>query len=133
MTSLERVRPLLDQTPVAEGDPIARVTGRRHVPEDEPFFAGHFPAMPVVPGVFVLEALAECVRGALEPGATLAAAPLVRFRRRVNPGDTLELTVTRTGGDGDVLRFDAVAAVDGERAVQATLEFRAPARGTSGS
>lgn len=133
MTSLDGVRPLLDESPAAEGDPVARITGRRRVPEDEPFFAGHFPAMPVVPGVFVLEALAECVRRTLPPGATLASAPLVRFRRRVNPGDTLDLTVTRAGGEGERLRFEGVASLDGERAVQATLEFQVTPRGAFGS
>lgn len=124
MTSLDGARPLLDEPPAAEGDPVARITARRRLPEDEPFFAGHFPAMPVVPGVFMLEALAECVRRKLPPGAMLASVPLVRFRRRVVPGETLEFTVTPAGGEGDRRRFDAIAAVDGQTAAQATLEFR---------
>ena len=128
MTRFEGARPLLDEIgdEIGEdaGEASPRLTARRHVPEDEPFFAGHFPAMPVVPGVFMLEALAECVRRSLPPGATLASAPLVRFRRRVSPGETLELSVTPTGGEGDRRRFDAVASVEGRAAVQATLEFR---------
>lgn len=133
MTSLDGVRPLLDEEPRIEDDPAGRITARRHLPAEEPFFAGHFPALPVTPGVFVVEALAECVRGALGPGTTLAAAPIVRFRRRVNPGDTLELTVTPAGGEGSRRRFDAVAFVDGQPAVQATLEFRVEADGASES
>ena len=137
MTRFEGLRPLLDEIGDEIGDQIggeigenaaeapSRLTARRRVPEDEPFFAGHFPAMPVVPGVFMLEALAECARRSLPPGATLASAPLVRFRRRVSPGETLELSVTPTGGEGDRRRFDAVASVEGQAAVQATLEFRA--------
>ncbi|MCY3744928.1 MAG: hypothetical protein OXH05_01755 [Acidobacteria bacterium] len=134
MTSLEGAPPLLDDTPaVADEAQSPRwgsgaVTARRHVPEDEPFFAGHFPAMPVVPGVFVVEGLAECARRSLPPGATLASAPLVRFRRRVSPGETLEFVVTPAGAPGDRRRFDAVASVDGQTAVQATLEFRVEAR-----
>ena len=124
MTSLDGARPLLDEPPAAGGDPAVRITGRRRVPEDEPFFAGHFPAMPVVPGVFMLEALAECARRKLPPGARLASAPLARFRRRVVPGETLEFTVTPAGVEGARRRFDAVAAVEGQTAVQATLEFR---------
>lgn len=124
MTSLDGTRHLLDEVGEPGGDAPVRITARRRVPEDEPFFEGHFPAMPVVPGVFVLEALAECVRAALAPGATLTAAPQVRFRRRVSPGETLDLTVTAAGGEGDRRRFHGVASVDGERAVQATLEFR---------
>ena len=129
MTNCEGARPLLDE--IGEPDGSGRIAARRRVPEDEPFFAGHFPALPVVPGVFMLEALAECARRSLPPGATLASAPLVRFRRRVSPGETLELTVTPSGGEGDRRRFDAVAAVQGQAAVQATLEFRLEA-GTSG-
>ena len=131
MTSLEGARPLLDETPAVEpavGDAASgAITGRRHVPDDEPFFAGHFPAMPVAPGVFVVEALAECARRALPPGATLASAPLVRFRRRVNPGDTLELRVTPAAPEGGLQRFDAVAFVEGQPVVQATLGFRVEA------
>ena len=133
MTSLEGARPLLDETPAVEDDaqPSRRgpgsVAGRRHVLADEPFFAGHFPAMPVVPGVFVVEALAECARYSLPPGATLASAPLVRFRRRVSPGETLELRVTPGAPEGGLRRFDAVASVEGQAAVQATLAFRVEA------
>lgn len=121
MRSLDGAAPLLD---AAEGpDAAGRVTARRGVPEDEPFFAGHFPAMPVVPGVFMVEALAECARRSLPPGATLASAPLVRFRRRVNPGETLELQVTPAEAEGERRRFDAIASVDGRTVVQAILEF----------
>ncbi|MXX87594.1 MAG: 3-hydroxyacyl-[acyl-carrier-protein] dehydratase FabZ [Acidobacteria bacterium] len=130
MTSLEGAPPLLDETPAVEDEAPGAITGRRRVPEDEPFFAGHFPAMPVVPGVFMVEALAECARRSLAPGATLASAPLVRFRRRVSPGETLEFRVTPATPQGDRRRFDAVASVEGQAAVQAILEFRVEA-GTS--
>jgi 3-hydroxyacyl-[acyl-carrier-protein] dehydratase len=124
MTNLERTRPLLDEAPVVAGDAPGSITGRRCVPADEPFFAGHFPAMPVVPGVFMMEALAECARKSLPPGAILASVPLVRFRRRVNPGETLDLRVTPAGTEEGRRRFDAVGSVEGQAAVQATLEFR---------
>ena len=131
MTSVDGVRPLLDETPASEDGEPARIVARRCVPEDEPFFAGHFPATPVVPGVFVLEALAECVRRVLGPGTALASAPLVKFRRRVSPGDTLDLVVAAAGGGGGRRRFDAVASVDGQRAVEATLEFLVETRGST--
>ena len=133
MTSLEGAPPLLDDTPAVEGEAQSSrwgsgaITAHRHVPEDEPFFAGHFPAMPVVPGVFMVEALAECARRSLPSGATLASTPLVRFRRRVGPGETLEFRVTPAAREGELRRFDAVASVDGQAAVQATLEFRVEA------
>ena len=125
MTSLDGAGPLLDE--IEGPDAAGRVTARRRIPEDEPFFAGHFPAMPVVPGVFMVEALAECARRSLPPGARLASLPLVRFRRRVGPGETLELEVTPAEAEGERRRFDAVASVDGRTAVQAILEFQVEA------
>lgn len=130
MTSLDGARPLLDQ--IGEPDSDGRVAARRRIPENEPFFSGHFPAMPVVPGVFMVEALAECARRSLRSGAAFASAPLVRFRRRVSPGETLELSVTPSGGEGDRRRFLAVASVEGQVAVQATLEFRLGAGDSEG-
>ena len=127
MTSLAGVRPLLDEAPAVEDEAAGAMTARRRIPVDEPFFAGHFPALPVVPGVFVVEGLAECARRSLPPGATLASLPLVRFRRRVGPGETLEFKVTRANPEGDRRRFDAVASVGGQPAVQAILEFRVEA------
>lgn len=124
MTNLEGTRPLLDETPAVAGDAPGSITARRHVPAEEPFFAGHFPAMPVVPGVFMVEALAECARSALPPGAMLASVRLVRFRRPVRPGETLDLRVTSVETDDERGCFDAVASVEGRAAVQATLEFR---------
>ncbi len=125
MTSLDGAGPLLDE--IGGPDAAGRVTACRRIPEDEPFFAGHFPAMPVVPGVFMVEALAECARRSLPPGARLASLPLVRFRRRVGPGETLELEVTPAEAEGERRRFDAVASVDGRTAVQAILEFQVEA------
>ncbi len=131
MTSFEGVRPLLDEIELGSGesDPL-RIVAKRRFPEQEPFFAGHFPGAPVVPGVFVLEAFAECARRFLAdrfPSAAgswvLLEVPAVRFRRRVLPGDTLELTVVPTGTEGAVHRFEATAAIAGQRAVQSVLHL----------
>ena len=128
MKTSDRTRPLLDAIgEIEDENGCPRITARRLVAEDEPFFAGHFPAMPVVPGVFVVEALAECARRLLErrgagAAATLAGAPSVRFRRRILPGDSLELTVARTVSEGCRHRFRALASVNGRPAVEATLE-----------
>ena len=72
----------------------------------------------------MVEALAECARSALPPGAMLASVRLVRFRRPVRPGETLDLRVTSVETDDERGCFDAVASVEGQAAVQATMEFR---------
>ena len=127
---------LLDEIgrPEAIGDRI-EVRASRLVPPEEPFFAGHFPGMPVVPGVFVVETVAACARrilaSRLESDSArtppdpplLQKIPSVRFRRRVTPGDTLELRAVLTSRKGGVFRFQAEAWVGRHRAVEATLEF----------
>lgn len=120
-------RPLLDEilgTDEDGGRP--RLRARRRLLADEPVFAGHFPGLPVVPGVFVVEALAECARRllvarGLGPAAALVGAPRVRFRRPVVPGDLLDLAATLTQSEGDGFRFGALASVDGRPAVVADL------------
>ena len=105
--TLARPPALLDRI-IPAGEPASpagpRAEAARRFPEEEPFFAGHFPGMPVVPGVFMLEALAECARRALDPERTgkagalrLVALSRVRFRRRVAPGEELRLSAVRTG------------------------------------
>ena len=143
MTATPAPRPLLDPDP-AEG----LFRGRRSFPADEPFFAGHFPGLPVVPGVFLLEAMAECVRAGLaEENTGLPAentglpaentgragelrfrgATGVRFRRRIEPGDRVDFEARESEADpassAGGRRFRAEALVDGRRAVEATLEF----------
>lgn len=116
----------------------AAFRGERCFPADEPFFAGHFPGLPVVPGVFLLEALAECARRSLaaehpDRRFVLAGVTGARFRRRVEPGDRVQFearpaTASDSGPDSGVDsgagRFRAEASVNGQRAVEATLEFR---------
>lgn len=120
-------RPLLDEIVGADEDEgRPRLRARRRFPAEEPAFAGHFPGLPVVPGVLVVEALAECARRLLAahgpgPPAPLVGAPRVRFRRPVVPGDTLELAATLVGSEGDRFRFDALASLDGRPAVSAQL------------
>lgn len=116
----------------------AAFRGERCFPADEPFFAGHFPGLPVVPGVFLLEALAECARRSLaaehpDRGFLLTGVTGVRFRRRVEPGDRVQFEARPaadadsgpdSGADSGAGRFRAEASVNGQRAVEATLEFR---------
>ncbi len=120
---LDRV---LELDPGAAGQ-AARIVACRAVPVDEPFFAGHFPGMPVVPGVFSLEAMAEAarrLRAVTHPEGVawrLARVESVRFRKAVTPGSVLEFQVTAVGPHA----FSGVARVDGKTAVEAAFELRA--------
>ncbi len=119
-------RRLLDSWRRETGEPGATAASAVRVfPEDEPFFAGHFPELPVVPGVFLVEALAECARrllGAHPDGAgrewRLVEVDRVRFRRRVSPGDRLELRVVRQDGPDEQPRFQGEAQVGAQRVVE---------------
>jgi 3-hydroxyacyl-[acyl-carrier-protein] dehydratase len=118
----------LDEVTVLE--PGARVVARKEVREDEWFLTGHFPGRPIMPGVIIVEAMAQCGavavladesnRGKL---ALFAGIDDVRFKRMVLPGDELELTCELERMRGPVGRGKATATVDGELAARGTLMF----------
>ena len=118
----------LDEVTVLE--PGARVVARKRVREDEWFLTGHFPGRPIMPGVIIVEAMAQCGavavladeanRGKL---ALFAGIDGVRFKRMVLPGDELELTCQLERMRGPVGRGKATATVDGELAARGTLMF----------
>jgi 3-hydroxyacyl-[acyl-carrier-protein] dehydratase len=101
------------------------------IPADASYFQGHFPDDPVVPGVVQIEALVQAsALLALATDATLGdragrillmGLDDVRFRRRVGPGDELELSVTVRSRRGPVWKLDCVASVCGEPATVARL------------
>jgi 3-hydroxyacyl-[acyl-carrier-protein] dehydratase len=106
--------------------------GIKNVTINEPHFQGHFPDVPIMPGVTIIEAMAQTA-GVLV-GLTLDLVdrnPLVyfmaidkaRFRRKVVPGDVLELAVTVKRGSSKIWKFDGVARVGDEVAAEA--EFMA--------
>ena len=119
---------LLDE--VTELEPGARVVARKLVREDEWYLPGHFPGNPIMPGVLMVEAMAQCGavavlsedanRGKL---ALFAGIDDVRFKRLVRPGDELELVCELERLRGPVGRGKARASVDGELAVRGTLLF----------
>src|SRR5215471_3704070 len=96
--------PLLLVDRILELEPGRRIVGLKNVSANEPYFAGHFPGHPVMPGVLILEAMAQVggVLASLLPGADrkmayFAAIDRCRFRRPVTPGDQLisEVVVLR--------------------------------------
>jgi 3-hydroxyacyl-[acyl-carrier-protein] dehydratase len=118
---------------VTSWDTNGRLTAIKSVTMNEPFFTGHFPGHPVMPGVLVLEALAQaCALLAilsLPPEEVkrkvtyLMGIDGARFRRTVVPGDRLELVVEITRHKGAVWKMNGAAMVDGKEVAGA--EFMA--------
>jgi 3-hydroxyacyl-[acyl-carrier-protein] dehydratase len=104
--------------------------GIKNVSVNEPFFQGHFPGYPVMPGVLIIEAMAQVGGVAMlkVPDfagkiAFLAGIDNARFRRQVVPGDQLRIEVEITRLRGVIGKGKAVATVDGEIAAECELTF----------
>jgi len=113
-----------------------RIVGIKGVTASEWFFQGHFPGLPVMPGVLQVEALAQtmAVYVAKQPGfgdriGLFAGIDDCRFKRVVSPGDMLRLEVTMEKLGSRFGRAHAVASVDGETACEATISFVIPSAG----
>ena len=96
--------------------------GLKNVSINEPFFQGHFPSEPVMPGVLIVEAMAQTF-GAASEGKLVYFMSIdgVRFRRPVIPGDRLELHVEKIQSRANVWKFSGKAMVDGKLAAEATF------------
>ena len=115
---------------IEELEPGVRGVGRKCVSMNEPFFQGHFPGNPVMPGVLIIEALAQVGAVALlsQPEwkgrtAYVAGIDKARFRQKVVPGDVLTLETVILKVKGSVGVGKAVAAVNGKVAAEAELTF----------
>ena len=100
MDTLPHRYPMLLLDRITELEPLKRAAGFKNVTIDEPFFTGHFPNNPVMPGVFIIEAMAQLGGTViLEPNAAKTSVPYLagvdnaRFRRPVIPGDRLMMEV----------------------------------------
>jgi 3-hydroxyacyl-[acyl-carrier-protein] dehydratase len=118
---------------VVELEPGTRAVGIKQVSANEPQFTGHFPGRPIMPGVLMVEALAQTAGIAVltleeyhGKVGLFAGIDDCRFRRLVVPGDTLRLEVTVEKLRGMFGRVKAVATVDDEVAVEATLSIIIP-------
>jgi beta-hydroxyacyl-ACP dehydratase FabZ len=107
-----------------------RIIGIKNVTRNEPFFQGHFPEIPLMPGVLVLEALAQTAgilvyqkKGRSDEIALLLAINKAKFRRPVVPGDVLELNIAGLHFSSKGGRVLAKALVEKQLAVEAEISF----------
>ena len=132
------IRAILDRLPhrypfllvdrVVERVPGQMVRALKNVTINEPFFQGHFPDYPVMPGVLILEALAQAAGLALDDSEAgvrglLAGIDHARLRRPVIPGDRLELTVRIQKQRAKLVQAAGEATVDGKTAAEAEILF----------
>ena len=115
---------------ILEIEPKKKAVGLKNVTMNEPFFQGHFPGRPIMPGVLMVEALAQAGAVAVlseeeNRGKLVLFAGIddVRFKRIVAPGDELELTCEIEKVRGPIGRGRVTATVAGELAVRGTLMF----------
>lgn len=107
-----------------------KITGLKNVTMNEPFFVGHFPGQPVMPGVLIVEALAqtcgvlalmdESRKGKL---AFFASITNAKFRKPVVPGDTLILEIEVTNNRTRIVQCKGMAKVNGEIVTEAEMMF----------
>ena len=123
-------QPFLLLDTIEELEPGKRAVGKKCVTYNEPFFAGHFPNEPVMPGVLIVEALAQAGAVAILSNpefkgktAYFGAINNARFKQKVVPGDVLLLELEIIKQKGPVGVGKATATVNGKAAVTAELTF----------
>ena len=123
--------PMMMLDRVKEFEPFKRILAVKNVSANEPYFPGHFPQRPIMPGVLILEAMAQAAgvlvfrsRGEKPNPDSLyyyVGIDRARFKRPVVPGDQLELEVRLERQLRGIGRFSCEARVDGELAAEATI------------
>ncbi|MHA6259011.1 3-hydroxyacyl-ACP dehydratase FabZ [Sporosarcina sp. CAU 1771] len=120
--------PLLMVDRILELEEGKRAVGIKNVTINEEFFNGHFPGYPVMPGVLIVEALAQvCAVALLHKDENkgrigfFAGIDNCRFKRQVTPGDTLRLEVEITRLRGAIVKAKGIATVEGEIACEAEI------------
>ena len=107
-------------------DPGKSVTALKNITYNEPYFTGHFPELPVMPGVLILEAMAQAagilILDRKNPSLFLfAGIDNARFKQMVSPGDQLHLHITLVRGRQDVWKFHGEATVNNKLVCEADL------------
>ena len=123
-------QPMLLIDTIEELEPGVRAVGKKCVSYNEPYFAGHFPGEPVMPGVLIVEALAQVGAVAIlsceefkGKTAYFGAINSAKFKKKVVPGDVLILETEMIKQKGSIGIAKAKATVDGKTAVAAELTF----------
>jgi 3-hydroxyacyl-[acyl-carrier-protein] dehydratase len=121
--------PLLMIDRIVDIDADNSATGIKNVTFNEPHFQGHFPGQPVMPGVLIVEAMAQTA-GAISLRAAAYDSPTLvyfltidgaKFRKPVVPGDRLEIKVRKIKKRGNIVRFACEAFVDGAMVAEAEI------------
>ena len=123
--------PLLLVDRILECEPGKRILALKNVSANEPYFPGHFPQLPIMPGVLILESMAQaaCVLAFRTLGDTVppnsiyyyAGVDNARFRRSVIPGDRLEVEAVILARKRTLWKFGCTARVDGPVATEAEI------------
>ena len=123
--------PLLMIDRVLECEPGKRILALKNVTNNEPHFTGHFPGRPIMPGVLILEAMAQAAgilvfrtRGDKADAGTVyyyAGIDEARFKKPVVPGDRLEIEATILAHKKTIWKFACVARVDGALVTEAVI------------
>lgn len=121
--------PFLMVDRIIDVEPGVKITGLKNVSINEPFFEGHFPGNPIMPGVLIVEALAQIAgilafrSGAKGDTVYFMSIERAKFRKPVVPGDQLRLVVNKTQERGNVWKFSGSAIVEEKPVAEA--EFTA--------
>ncbi len=122
--------PFLLVDKIIECDDESRIVGIKSVTMNEPFFQGHFPDFPIMPGVLIVEAMAQvaCILGIRilkKEGNTsvfFTGIDGVKFRKPVVPGDVLRLELTKVKQRGELFRFEGKVLVEDRVVTQGTIQ-----------
>ncbi|TDJ50940.1 MAG: 3-hydroxyacyl-ACP dehydratase FabZ [Nitrospina sp.] len=122
--------PFLLVDKIIECDDESRIVGIKSVTMNEPFFQGHFPEYPIMPGVLIVEAMAQvaCILGMRilkregRSSVFFTGIDKVKFRKPVVPGDVLRLELTKIKQRGELFRFEGKALVEDKVVTQGTIQ-----------
>lgn len=100
------------------------IEGYKNITVNEPYFVGHFPGNPIMPGVLQLEALVELAWFLYDAKVEMVKVVRLKFRRPVRPGDRLDFYVEETERQEGIASVSVRASVDGETSCEGVVQFK---------